>query len=196
MPNFVGQHREASLSLPMVALAIVAAAIIYHQLNGHPGGDPNGIILGELSPVVSAVPQKAVVLHRYGFEPMWQRACPDNPYGKSGWWLVEAGVEFKSGLPPTTVVSDVGTALRARGWRSYWPNPDSWVFAIGAYDMLYDRLHLTAFNTSQMPPNDTPNWTKHLPSGKAVDAALVRISDYDWFLGASAEPPGFAVSGC
>ena len=192
----VGRHREAAISLTVCAIAIGAVTIIYHELNSHPGGDPNGIILRSLDPVLTAIPPNAVVEYQHGFETTWQEACPDNPSGRSGWWFVEVGVEFRSELSPTVVTSDVGSVLLTKGWRLYRPNPASLAFAAGVEDMLYDRIHLGAFDSNVMLPGDTPNWTKHLPLGKAVDAALVRVSERSWFLGASAEPPGFAVPGC
>lgn len=165
----------------LLGMALMAFAV---SRSGHSGGDPGGLVLRELSPVISAVPSGATFVSSSKNDAVWSPACPDNPSGRAGWSGVEVLAVFKSSDTTQAIVSAVGSALAAQGWMPTHPADDAaWQYAPLA------------------------EWTRSLPgttSAKVVvleypqnaSPPLPGASGSTWLLGAEGKTPAYALPGC
>jgi hypothetical protein len=151
--------------------------------SSHPGGDPGGMVLRELSPVASAVPSGSTIVDSRQNDAVWSPACPDNPAGRAGWSGVEVLTTFKSTDPIQRVVKTVGTVLGSQGWTVSHPVDDAaWQYAPIA------------------------EWTRSLPGTTSAKVVVFQYPqtarpssgpwDSVWMLGAEGKTPGYALSGC
>jgi hypothetical protein len=149
----------------------------------HPGGDPGGMVLRELSLVARAVPSGSTVVDSRKIEAVWSPACPDNPGGRAGWSGVEVLTMFKSADSIEGIVRTVGTALEAQGWTLTHPVDD----AAWQYTPIAE-------------------WTRSLPGTTSSKAVVFQYPqnrspspgtpDSVWMLGAEGKTPGYALAGC
>jgi hypothetical protein len=167
--------------LLLLGMGLTAFAVLRSD---QPGGDPGGVVLGELSPVARAVPSGSTVVFSSRNDAVWSPACPSNPSGRAGWSGVEVLTNFKSVDTTQAIVSAVGSALAAQGWSPTLPVDDAaW----------------------QYPP--LAEWTRSLPG---TTSAKVVVFQYPqnaspsspgtpgstWMLGAEGKTPGYALPGC
>jgi hypothetical protein len=149
----------------------------------HPGGDPGGVVLRELSTVARAVPSGSTVIYSQKNEAVWSPACPDNPGGRAGWNGVDVLTNFKSVDTAQSIVSAVGTVLAAQGWTPTLPVDD----AAWQYTPLAEWTRFLPGTTSakvvvfQYPQNASPS--------PGVPGSV-------WMLGAEGKTPGYALPGC
>jgi hypothetical protein len=151
--------------------------------SGHPGGDPGGLVLRELSPVASAVPLGSTVVDSRKNDAAWSPACPDNPGGRAGWSGVEVLTMFKSADSVQGIVKTVGTALEAQGWTPTPPVDD------------------TAWQYTPLA-----EWTRSLSGTTSAKAVVFQYPQGGspspgtpgsvWMLGAEGKTPGYALPGC
>jgi hypothetical protein len=151
--------------------------------SGHPGGDPAGMVLRELSPVASAVPSGSTVVDSRENDAVWSPACPDNPGGRAGWSGVEVLTMFKSADSIQGIVRTVGTVLKSQGWTLTRTVDDAaWQY---------------------MP---IAEWTRSLPGTTSAKAVVFQYPqtgspssgppDSVWMLGAEGKTSGYALPGC
>jgi len=162
---------RSTVRWPVVAALLVGASLVLSAC-GHAGGDPGGRVLGELRPVLSAVPSGSSMVKRQKGDSAWESGvCPDNPH--SGWTEVYVGANFTTNLSHDAVVSDVNAVLVRHGWKRH--------------DIVVTR--------SQGP---VVHWWKHVATGHLADvfAFPVPAGSENWLLTASWEPPGFSLAGC
>jgi hypothetical protein len=93
--------------------------------SGHPGGDPGGMVLRELSPVAGAGPSGSTVVDSRKNDAVWSPACTDNSGGRAGWSGVEVLTMFKSAGSVQGIVRLVGTVLESQGWTLTPPVDDA-----------------------------------------------------------------------
>jgi hypothetical protein len=168
-------RRRTLWLLPVCVLVLISVVVVTWQASrsSHPGGDPNGSILRELEPDLAAVPPGATDVVTHGLDAVWSGKCPDNPSGKGGWSEVVADASFTTALPKEQVITSVNTVLAKNGW----------------------TRHDESFGPGQGP---VARWTKRLAAGPLAQAAVypVPAGSRQWFLTATAKPPGFALPGC
>jgi hypothetical protein len=115
MPNPRGARRRwlvAALT-GVVLLAVVAVWIIR---SGHPGGDPNGVVLAQIrTAVAEAVSAGSVPAGSEFADSQWQGCGYET--GRFGWSSPTGGTAFRTGLSDQQVVSFASTNLRHHGWR-------------------------------------------------------------------------------
>jgi len=157
-----------------------AAVLAFGTTGSSRSGDPGGRVLDGLRPVISAVPAGAVEVSTGTHDSAYSPRCPDNPGGRSGWSPVVIWTAFRSTNPASAVIAEVDRHLAAQGWR---PTPSLW-----------DR------NAWQLQP--AAEWVRTVIPGQAATAAIYQfpegfgLATGSWYLGAQAEPPGFALPGC
>lgn len=160
-------------------LAVAMVAVIMRRPSS-PGGDPDGRILAAVRPVTQAVPAGATAVRSQAQEPTYEKKCPDNPGGRSGWGYVIVDVTFRSADSKAAVIESVGRTLDAQGWQKV---PVEW-----------------DHNAWQLPP--MAEWAKPVAHGRTAHAALYQYpegfgdAEGAWYLGANAKPPAFALAGC
>jgi len=171
-----------------VAVLVVAGIVALvtdraGDFGGHPGGDPGGHVLAALTPVVGLDPPGSTVVGLDRRDAVWSGACPDNPGGRAGWSAVEASDVFVSTTPAPVLLTEVGRALEAQGWR---PTPP------------------VAASAWQYAP--VAEWKKSVPGTTSARAVVFAYpggvvpssgpSGTTWFLGAEGTTPGYALPGC
>jgi hypothetical protein len=139
-----------------------------------PVGDPNGLILSELSAIRSAVPPRATDVRAYGQEPVITHSCFSTMPG------VAERMTFGSTAPVAVVQSDVDANLRHSGWGH----------------RSASVLHGTTVVGNRQEPVDNPveRWTRRLPQGTAGASLSVsylapsprRGQMLEWLLAATA----------
>lgn len=160
-------------------LAVVAAFVIVRD-GRSTGGDPDGRILAALRPVLSAVPADATLISSNARGSTYEKKCPDNPGGRSGWSSVSTYAAFRSTASPVAVIESVGRNLANQGWE---PVPVDW-----------------DHNAWQLEP--LAEWAKPVPHGRTAHAVVYQHPEGSgeatgsWMLAANAKPPGFALAGC
>jgi len=161
------------LTLGVFLLSLALVVVLWPSQSGHPGGDPGGRILRELQPALVAVPAGSTGVVTQSLDSVWSGKCPDNPAGQAGWSEVRVDATFTTTLTKEQVTDSVNVALTRDGW----------------------VRHDESFGPRQGP---VAHWTKRLASGSLAGAAVypVPASSTNWFLTATADPPGFALPGC
>jgi hypothetical protein len=151
----------------LAAMAVIGVAV-YIALD-HGGGDPGGQTMGELRPVVEALPADAKILYRNDVEPQWD-SCDGRP-GTFGWNDVVVQVHFDSNTGPDGIFSHADSVLGSQGWRPL-------------------QLPSVPTVTQRM-------WTKSLNGAlPKVQIAKDSYGTSAWTLFAAAPPQGQRVSGC
>jgi hypothetical protein len=169
------------MAVGVVLLLGIGLTVFAISRSDHPGGDPGGMILRELSPVARAIPPGSTVVDFRKNDAVWSAACPDNPYGRAGWSGVEVLTIFKSTDTSQAIVSSVGTVLAAEGWTPTLPVDD----AAWQYTPLAE-------------------WTRSLPGTTSAKAVVFQYPQSPapgtpgsaWMLGAEGKPPGYGLPGC
>ncbi len=167
-----------------VALLLASGLTAFALLrSSHPGGDPGGMVLRELSPVASAVPSGSTVVDSRKNDAVWSPACPDNPGGQAGWSGVEVLTMFKSSDSVQGIVRTVGAVLESQGWALTHPVDD----AAWQYTPIAE-------------------WTRSLPGTTSAKAVVFQYPqtgstssgppDSVWMLGAEGKTPGYTLPGC
>ena len=103
----------------LAAVIVVGLGTIWllHRYGPHPGGDPDGAILGSIrTQVDEAVPAGVKITKVHSSDAKWVSAGCD---GTSGWTSPTYDVTFTSSDSPSKVVGTVNDALTADGWKSF-----------------------------------------------------------------------------
>lgn len=127
----LGTRWSRPVVIAVVILPLAGGLTAFALLrSGHPGGDPGGMVLRELSPVASAVPLGSKIVDSRKNDAVWSPGCPDNLGGRAGWSGVEVLTMFKSTDSTQRVVRTVGTVLGSQGWTVKHPVDDAaWQYA-------------------------------------------------------------------
>jgi len=159
------------VGVPLVLLAV--ALTLWASQSHRRGGDPGGRILRELLPNLAAVPAGSTDVVTQKLDSVWSEKCPDNLAGQAGWSEVRADARFTIAWPRERVINSVSSVLAENGW----------------------TRHDESFGPAQ---GSVAHWTKHLAAGVSAEAAVypVPADSTNWFLTATARPPGFASAGC
>jgi len=151
------------LTAPVLGLVVTSC--------GHGGGDPNGLVLGELRQIRSAVPPSDAVTTEEFVDARWGGGCADGT-GHSGWQQASVSLRFTDHRPPSSVANLVSDHLTQVGWH----RKDA------------------VLGPGQGP---VPQWTKSVPYGTAarVDLYALPAGSGLWSLGGSWQPPQKADNG-
>ena len=160
--------KALAVVIGLAGLALIGAVLAHNSVD-HAGGDPGGRIIGELQPVVAALPGDATILYRNDVEPQWD-SCDGRP-GTFGWNDVVVQVHFVSNMGPEGILAHADSVLASQGWQPL-PLPDT-------------------------PAVSQRMWTKSLTGTVAkVQIAKDSYGTSEWTLFALAPPQGQRVSGC
>lgn len=182
------KRTHVAVAAGLLVVVVTAATIAgVAEFTGHKAGKWQGILTTQLSAAVHSTPARAKVLRTKIVPSIWESRCPDNPDGRSGWWYVEAGVEFKTGDSPKQVVRRISSQLAAKGWQRI---PGERFMPDGIFDLVSNDLQLPE-------PSDTAAmWERPTLPGRSVLTVLLVWPNRTWMLAAQAQPPGFATPGC
>ena len=169
VPNKSGRSAFGRFILVAVAVVLVGTVgiVAWRVISPSASGDPGGRVLGQLTPVVSAIPPAATTSYVWKQEPH-QDSC-DGRAGTQGWSQVVVQSAFTWRGSVQALAAAMANRLTSLGW-----GPPS---------------------VTVPPVSPEVSWTRSLSGGSHAQLSVSQEGS-DWQLDAIAPPVGRAASGC
>ena len=124
------RHRRWLVAVVAAIVVLVGTVTVLIARSGHPGGDPDGVVLAQIrSAVAEAIPAGSTLAGSQFADSQFQ-GCG---YGsaKSGWSQPTGGTAFRTNLADAAVVSYASANLARHGWKESPGSSSIWTKSLG-----------------------------------------------------------------